>query len=134
MSLRAFAIKGNHFHLALFELQVGGIEALMNGVMTSYVRYFNKKHGKDGPLFRGEYRSVPKPGRRAAMNLIAYVHDNHGPDCRCEFCSHRYFAAGDPPGWFDLEPSLALFGGRSEYNDYRAARRRITQIAGDPLY
>lgn len=133
--LVSFAILDNHFHLALFQRVPGGIEDLMNGVMTSYVRYFNRRHGRSGGMFRGEYRCVPKLDRYSEMTLIAYVHDNHGADCFCEFCSNAMYLGdpGDVPTWIDLSPALEMFGGVSGYSHFRATRRELKRLgSGDP--
>lgn len=128
--LVSFAILDNHFHLALFELEPGGIEDLMNGVMTSYVRYFNRRHGRSGAMFRGEYRCTPKLDRYAEMTLIAYIHDNHGAECLCEFCSNALYL-GDPedvPSWIDLAPALAMFGGVAGYRRFRDTRSELKRL------
>ncbi len=124
--LESMALKSNHFHNGLFQVVEGGVEALMNGAMTSYVRYFNRKYGRDGEMFRGEYRCIPKPDRHSQRTLFAYIHDNHGDDCHCEFCSHRYFVdPSDVPGWLSVDRPLALFGGPERYKQFRQARSLI---------
>jgi REP element-mobilizing transposase RayT len=128
--LVAFAILDNHFHLALFQIEKGGVEDLMNGVMTSYVRYFNRRHGRSGGMFRGEYRCVAKPDRYSQMTLVAYIHDNHGIDCRCEFCSNGMYL-GEPsevPSWIDLAPALEMFGGVDSYQHFRRARAELKRF------
>lgn len=121
--LEAQALRDNHFHDGVFQIVPGGIEALMNGVMTSYVRYFNRRHGKSGNMFRGEYRCIPKRDRHSQRVMFSYIHDNHGPACFCEFCTHRYFAdPTDVPSWLDVERPLRIFGGPDGYHRFRAAR------------
>lgn len=131
--LVAFALMSNHFHLILFQIVPGGIEALMKRVIVSYTRYFHARHGGDGPLFAGEYRAVHKPDRRAQLTAISYVHDNHGDDCRCEFCGNRYYCGdlADIPSWLDAARGLQAFGGADAYRRFRAARRSLRDVTAD---
>lgn len=125
VALLSLAIMTNHFHVALFQLQPAGASDLMHAVMTVYVRYFNRKHGKSGEMFDGEVRLRPAKGRRDALNVIAYVHENHGDHCYCEYCSHALYV-GHPahaPRWIDVETGLRLFGGVANYLDWLRARQ-----------
>lgn len=124
--LESMALMTNHFHNGLYQLIPGGVEALMQGALTSYVRYFNRKHGGGGEMFSGEYRCVAKPDRHSQRVMFAYIHDNHGPACTCGFCTHRYFAdPSDVPGWLDVDRPLAIFGGPAGYARFRAARAEL---------
>lgn len=130
VQLLAYSLMLNHFHLVIRQLRSGGMEALMHAVMTSYVRYFNKRHAGSGALFDGRYRAAIKPDRRAKLNAIAYVHDNHSLRCECEFCSHRlYVGTSESPSWIDARVGLSIFGGESEYLDYRQMRAGLSAIA-----
>jgi REP element-mobilizing transposase RayT len=131
VQLLAFALMGNHFHLVLRQLRTRGLETFMNGVMSSYVRYFNKRHGGSGTLFTERFRAVEKLDRRSRLNAIAYVHDNHGIDCRCEFCSHRFYVGlGDGvPSWIAAEQGIRMFGGTENYLEYRQLRRGLSILA-----
>lgn len=131
VQLLAFALMGNHFHLVLRQLRADGLETFMRSVMTSYVMYFNRRHGADGAMFVDRYRAVEKLDRRARLNAIAYVHDNHALDCHCEFCSHRFYlgAEGEVPSWIDAPAGLRTFGGVEKYVDYRALRSGLTILS-----
>jgi hypothetical protein len=124
LRLVTFALMTTHFHLVLFQQIPGGIEDFMHRVLLSYVRYFNDRHGLAGPMFDVEYNADAKLTPRSELNAIAYVHDNHGDDCRCEFCGNRFYME-DPeqaPSWLGAAGGLRLFGGRQAYLRFRAAR------------
>jgi hypothetical protein len=124
--LESLALETTHYHSAMYQLIPGGIEALMNGAVTGYVRYFHRRHGGEGAMFRGEYRCAPRLDRYGQKTLFAYIHDNHGADCHCRFCTHRYFLdPTDAPNWLHTERALALFGGSEGYQQFRAARSLI---------
>lgn len=129
--LITFALMTTHFHLILFQIEPGGLDDLMHRVLTAYVKYFNNRHGTQGPMFNGEYRADHKPDRRSQLTAIAYVHDNHGADCHCNHCGHRYFIADsvDTPSWIGARGALDLFGSRSSYRRYRQARGALSEIA-----
>lgn len=129
--LLAFALMENHFHLVLRQLRAGGMEAFMRSVMTSYVQYFNRRHGSAGGMFIERYRAAEKPDRRSKLNAIAYVHDNHGLDCCCEFCSHSFYLASpaEVPSWIDARVGVTMFGGADKYLEYRDHRSGLSILA-----
>jgi hypothetical protein len=131
--LITFALMPNHFHLIVFQLVPGGLEDLMARVMNAYVKYFNARHGTSGPMFDGEYRADPKFDRRAQLNAIAYVHDNHADRCRCSFCGQRFFASErlEPPSWLNVDRGLTLFGDRPAYRRFRRARHALRDVTAD---
>jgi hypothetical protein len=130
--LLSLTIKTNHFHVALLQLEPGGAGALMKAVMAVYVRYFNDKYGSSGGMFDGEVRLRPAKGRREELNAIAYVHDNHGDHCYCEFCTHSLYV-GHPanvPGWIDVAAGLEYFGGVAGYLKWQRARQMQREVLG----
>lgn len=124
-----FALMRNHFHLVLFQVAPGGMEDLMRRVTVAYTRYYRERHGGEGSLFAGPYRSDHKADRRSQLTAIAYVHDNHGDQCHCEFCGSRYFEDhADSPGWIDSRRGVELFGGRAAYRQFRASRHSLRDV------
>lgn len=55
--LHAYCLMTNHYHL-LLQTKEEEIWKIMQLIGESYVRYYNTKYGKDGPLFRGRYHAV----------------------------------------------------------------------------
>jgi hypothetical protein len=116
----------------LLQLKPGAAGQLMHAVMTSYVAYFNQKYGKSGEMFDGEVRLRPTDGLRDELNVIAYVNENHGDHCYCEFCSHALYV-GHPahvPPWIDVAAGLSCFGGVANYLDWLRARQLQRQVQG----
>lgn len=128
--LASFCLMTNHFHLVLFQIRAGGISALMRSVMNAYVQYFNARHGTGGNMLDASYRRRAALKPRDKRTAIAYAHDNHGADCMCEFCSHRYFIgdAADVPSWTDVRAGLDLFGGVDDYKQFRQARLDLRSV------
>lgn len=73
VSVGAFCLMPNHFHLLLREAAPGGITAFMRKVGTAYTMYFNSRQNRAGNLFLKPFRSrqVPDAGFERALS---YVH------------------------------------------------------------
>ncbi|MFT4049710.1 MAG: hypothetical protein QM648_07700 [Solirubrobacterales bacterium] len=123
----AFAVCWSHFHLIVFQIEPGGLDALMRSVMNAYTQYFRSKYGREKPMFVASYRARPLTSRKEKLTCIAYVNENHGDHCFCEFCSHGVYAsdAGESPDWLDASSGLALFGGVGPYLELLDLRRRL---------
>lgn len=129
-SLIAYCLLATHFHLILREYSSGAQCSLMNGLLSSYVRYFNRRHGTTGPMFAGEYRGVPIRNNRELRWKIAYVHDNHTSGYEHRYSTHRYYLedSSESPRWLDVKTGLDAFGGVDSYLSYierRAVRKEL---------
>ncbi len=76
VSLMAFCIMPNHFHLILKETDEKGIANYMQRVLTAYSKYYNKKYNKSGHVFQGPYQAVHVVQDRQLLHLSAYIHLN----------------------------------------------------------
>lgn len=128
----AFAVCWTHFHLIAFQIDSGGLESLMKSVMNGYSAYFERKYGGERPRFLASYRARPLLTRREKLTCIAYVNENHGDHCFCEFCSHREYATGGQaaPAWLDASSGLKLFGSVGVYLELLDLRRRQRALLG----
>ncbi len=73
--LFAFCILDNHVHLLLKESFLG-ISNLMQRIGTAYALYYNRRHGRSGPVFESRYTSCPVEGTRYFNNALTYIHNN----------------------------------------------------------
>lgn len=71
-----YCLMPNHFHLLLKETEDKGVSTYMQRFMNSYVRYFNTKQQRSGPLFAGPFRSVPITGDDQLLHVSRYIHLN----------------------------------------------------------
>jgi len=76
ISIVAYCINPNHFHLILTPLLEKGIEKFMQR-MAGYTRYFNEKYKRDGVLFQGKYKSKHISDNNYLLRLGAYVNMNN---------------------------------------------------------
>src|SRR5262245_60028616 len=75
IEVHAFAILSTHYHL-LVRSPVGRLSVAMRRIQNEYVRYFNRANRRDGPLFRGRFRSRPVISLRYRAVLVRYIDFN----------------------------------------------------------
>jgi putative transposase len=76
ISLSAYCLMPNHFHLLVQEKSQGGVSYFMQKLMTAYTMYFNKKYSRSGPLFAGVFKSKHLYDDRYFKRAWSYVHLN----------------------------------------------------------
>ncbi len=70
-----WVLMDNHYHLFL-RTSEKPMSKLMRGLNGGYAAYYNKRHGKHGPLFRGRFKSVLCQDQGYAAQLIKYINLN----------------------------------------------------------
>jgi len=58
MSLYCFSLLPDSVHLLLEQVGDCPLSRFMQGLQTAYSRYFNRKYGRTGQVFRGRYKSA----------------------------------------------------------------------------
>lgn len=76
VTLFAFCLMPNHFHILIKETTEGGIAKYMQRVLNSYTKYFNTKYEVPGHLFQGPYKAVHIEDNDQLLHLSAYIHKN----------------------------------------------------------
>ena len=76
VSIGAYCLMGNHFHILLKGLEVGGITKYMSKLMTAYSMYFNKKHERRGALFESEFKAKHLDTDEYLKYIFSYIHLN----------------------------------------------------------
>lgn len=76
VSIGAFCLMPNHFHLVLKEISGNGITTFMQKLGTAYTMYFNGRYTRTGSLFVKPFRSRHIEDDRHLQHLINYVHCN----------------------------------------------------------
>ena len=80
VSIHAYALMPNHFHLLLeSKNNAKNISLFMQKLMTAYTMYFNKANDRSGALFQGTYKSRHVDSDRYLRYLFAYIHANPFP-------------------------------------------------------
>ena len=77
VSIVAYCLLPNHFHLLLKQREDNGISQFMQRVGTSYSMFFNKEENRTGSLFQGKFKATQLVGDLVLPILSAYVNLNH---------------------------------------------------------
>lgn len=75
LRLHAYVLMDNHFHL-LVEALEGNLSVAMQWLQTSYSMWFNRKHGRVGPLFQGRFKAVVVEPQSWGLSVSRYLHLN----------------------------------------------------------
>ena len=73
VSIHAYVIMDNHFHLLATPETDNGLPLMMQSVGRSYVRYFNLRHKRVGALWEGRYRSNLIESERYLLTCMVYI-------------------------------------------------------------
>jgi len=76
VDILAFCLMPNHFHLLLKQLQEKGIQIFMRKVQNSYVKYFNLKNNRIGPLFQSPFKAIRIEKDEQLVHISRYIHLN----------------------------------------------------------
>ncbi len=76
VSIGAYCLMPNHFHLLIKQLEKGDISKFMHKLLTAYSMYYNIKHKRIGSLFEGKFRSEHIDNDRYLKYIFSYIHLN----------------------------------------------------------
>ena len=75
VEVHAYVLMTTHFHLAIRSV-TGELSLAMQRIQNRYVRWFNRKRRRDGPLFRGRFRSKLVDTDEHWGTLVRYIDQN----------------------------------------------------------
>lgn len=76
VSIGAYCLMPNHFHVLIKQEIDEGAKIFMHKVSTAYVMYYNKKYKHTGSLFEGRFKAKHVIDDRYLKYLFAYIHMN----------------------------------------------------------
>ena len=76
ITIIAYCLMPNHFHLILKQNEDGAISKFLGDVQNSYVKYFNVKHKRTGSLFDRQFKAVLVETENQLLHLTRYIHLN----------------------------------------------------------
>lgn len=76
VSILAYTLMPNHFHILIYEKEQGGISKFMGRLLTAYSMYFNIKYERSGPLFTHPFRSQHISDESQFLWIFSYIHLN----------------------------------------------------------
>lgn len=117
VEVHAYCLMTNHFHL-IVHCPDGGLSEFMHDLTSTYVRHVNDRLGRDGPLFRGRFKSLTVDTDAYLLAATRYIHRNpldiSGIDAVEDhrWSSHRtYLGFRRRPPWLKTDVVLASFDG-----------------------
>ncbi len=154
IELHAFSFLPTHFHLLLRSLR-GDISGNMMWIQNQFVRWFNRRRRRDGPLFRGRFCSRRILSSVYWRTVVRYIDNNAvaaklaraSPDY--PYGSARFYIRKSGPAWlcrsaieqevksvlgsgsYDPTAYLELFGGDIPSPLGQLVDRRISQRRQD---
>ncbi len=76
ISIGAYCLMPNHFHLLVAQGQEGNISKYVQKMSTAYVMYYNKKYRRTGSLFEGAFKAEHVDTDEYLRYLFSYIHLN----------------------------------------------------------
>ena len=76
ISIGAYCLMPNHFHILIKQEKENGISKFMQKLLTAYVMYYNKKYKHTGSLFEGKFKSKYAGEDTYLKYLFSYIHLN----------------------------------------------------------
>ncbi len=75
VNIAAYCLMTNHYHL-LVQTPHANLSRSMRHLNGIYTQSYNRRHGCDGQLFRGRYKSIVVESDSYALELVRYIHRN----------------------------------------------------------
>lgn len=129
IELLAYCLMPNHFHLMLKQNSDHGISHFMSSVITKYVRYFNTRYKRIGPLFQGRYKAVRITDEYQFTYLTKYIHRNPldlstFKDSPRRLSEYKYSSYGNylhlfTQAWIHSDDILVYFSKTNPRNSYQ---------------
>ena len=76
VSILAWCLMPNHFHLFLEQREEGGVTQFMRKMGDGYTKYMNKKYERTGHLFQGKFQAKIIQTDPYFLHISRYLHRN----------------------------------------------------------
>jgi REP element-mobilizing transposase RayT len=156
VSIGAFKLMENHFHLFLREEKEAGTSRFMHRLGTGFTNYFNLQQNRSGSLFEGPFQAVHIQSEAHFNHIVRYMHlneldkyqipwregvvSNWGEAIRFldrdPYSSHALYMGGEQRlPIVDLDLVDSLFSESSTYLDFLKSwsQRSLTDIPEESL-
>lgn len=119
VELVAYCLMPNHYHMLIYLNEKPGLEHLMRSVMTAYSRYYNRRHGRVGALFQGNYLASMISSDSYLWQVSRYIHlnplDIRKKPLDYPYSSIGYYTGARSAAWVHVEH---LVDGASDCQNY----------------
>jgi putative transposase len=76
VALHGYVLMDNHVHLLMSSPIAGGVSRALRALGSRFVRRYNSRHGRTGPLWEGRFRSSVIADDRYLFRCLAYIELN----------------------------------------------------------
>jgi REP element-mobilizing transposase RayT len=111
--IAAYCLMSTHFHL-LIQTPGGNLPRIMRHIDGAYTQRFNRRHDRDGPLFRGRYKAILIDADGYLLEVLKYIHQNpikagleRDLGTYPWSSHHGYLSKAMKWSWLNTEPILA---------------------------
>lgn len=115
VTLLAYCLMSNHFHMYVYQRTVRSLSLLMQSIMTSYTRYFNKKYERSGPLFESRYKAARIDSDSYNVHISRYIHMNPRYWRRNQYSSLPYYLGQRTASWLNTDIVMRNFESTESY-------------------
>lgn len=121
--LYAYVLMSNHFHL-LLEVQRFSTARILQSLLTSYVKRFNRTHHHRGHLFQGRYKAILCDQDSYLMELVRYIHLNPvragvvKRPIEWPWSGHGEYLGKQKRGLIDPGPVMEELGNAARYEEF----------------
>jgi putative transposase len=119
-----YSLMANHYHLCL-RTPKGNLSRVMRHVDGIYTQRFNRRHRRDGTLFRGRYKAILVDANEYLAAVLRYIHLNAVEAAMVtmpqdyRWASHRYYVqAKGAPSWLTTKEAVEQIGGRQAFHEF----------------
>lgn len=128
VSLVAYSLMPNHFHLLLQQRTSVAITNFMQRVLTAYSMYFNRRYERVGSLFQGRFQAKEVTNDSYLLHLTRYIHRNPVEAKITKIQNLDKFKWGSYPnylgvvesGWVKPKAILDYFSSVENKKDYKS--------------
>lgn len=118
LTLTAFVLMDNHFHLLIHQSDNGALRDFMRCVANSYVKYFNQKNNRVGPLFQSRYKAALIQHEPYWLHISKYIHRNPTNYKTYPYSSYLSYQKVIFPEWLKPQKVLSSYSSNDAYMKY----------------
>ncbi|OGE25567.1 hypothetical protein A3H85_00185 [Candidatus Daviesbacteria bacterium RIFCSPLOWO2_02_FULL_40_8] len=131
ITLLAFCLMPNHFHLLIKQKSNNAMDKFLNSLGTRYTMYFNRKYKRVGRLYQDVYKAVLVNSDEQLLHLTRYIHRNPQPSLASKGQALRDLLLQQPSSypeylqereteWVDTNTVLGFFSKNSPSLSYQS--------------